>query len=289
MVNYPSDFIKSWGYNNLLNLYASQISTRAKVDIIYHPGLRKLAISPDKIKIQSVIPGDHNDYGKEMQRFITGNAQAMVECSGMDAWHTYGVGTRSLSKLRAKGYRVVIFDGGHHLPTLGLSPDIIIIPQMAGYAVHAKTLDGIKANTIKEMAADIHSHTVIATVPRWALVKNRRSLNIITHKVLKACYYKNNVTEPLQPDCCPGLSKSRGVIFAYVNRYYAGDLYNFIKNGELIGLNDVRKIYLAFDYNYLSKPQAEQYTEKLHQILKVPVIRVNEPVKTFNVLFQGGR
>ncbi|MEN6461694.1 MAG: hypothetical protein ABFC94_10035 [Syntrophomonas sp.] len=283
MVNYPSDFIKSLGYNNLLDLYASQVSSRSDFNIIYNPGLRKCNIILGNIKTQSVIPGDYNNYGEEMQRFIIGDKQAIIECSGLDAWHTSKTGAKYLAQIRDKGYRVVVFDGGHHLPTLGLSPDLIIVPEMAGYAVHAYMLDGIKVDVIKQMAADIKSPSVIVTVPRWALVKSDASLNNMTRRVFKECYYRNDVNESFKPICTSGMSKNNGVVFAYINRQ---DINSIMSNCRELGLKDVRKIYVAFNYNYFSEPGAEQFRESMQESLGLPVLRVNEPVKTFNVLFR---
>jgi hypothetical protein len=283
MVNYPTDFIKSLGYNNLLDLYASRVSSRSDFNIIYNPGLRKCNIVLDNIKTQSVIPGDYNNYGNEMQQFITGDKQAIIECSGLDAWHTSKTGAKYLAQIRDKGYRVVVLDGGHHLPTLGLSPDLIIIPEMTGYAVHAYMLDGIKVDNIKKMAADINSQSVIVTVPRWALVKSNASLNNITRRIFKECYYRNNVNESFKPICTPGMSKSNGVVFAYINHQSVNLI---LSKCRALGLDDVRKIYVAFNYNYINEPEAEQFRKDMQESLGIPVSRVNEPLKTFNVLFR---
>lgn len=283
MVNYPSDFIKSIGYNNLLDLYAAQVSSHSDFNIIYNPGLRKCNAVTKNIKTKSVIPGDYNNFRKDMQQFMAGDQQAIIECSGLDAWHTTREGVKYLHRIREKGYRVVVFDGGHHLPTLGLAPDLIIVPVMDGYAVHAYMLDGIKSDVIKQMAADIDSPSVIVTVPRWALVKNAASLNNITHRVLKECYYRNNANEPFNPICTTGMSKSSGVIFTYINHQ---SIKSILSNCRKLGLKNVRKIYIAFNYNFINEPEAEQFCNDLQQSLGLPVIRVNEPVKTFNVLFK---
>jgi hypothetical protein len=283
MVNYPSDLVKSLGYNYLLNIYASRVCSLTDVNFIYNPGLRKLDFDLNNMQIQTVMPGNHN-YVQEVEKFITGNGQALVECSGLDAWHTTREGSKYLTSVKAKGYRVVVFDGGHHLATLGLEPDLIMIPQMGGYAVHAYMLDGIKVSTIKKIAGEIHSNSVIVTVPRWALVKNSVSLSGLAGKIFKECYYREKSGENFQPVGRPGMSKYNGIILTYVNSRHSLD--QTLENWRLLNLSDVNKIYIAFNYSSISEPKADEFCANMQKSLGIPVQRVNEPVKTFNVLFR---
>lgn len=285
MINYPTDIMKAVGYNQGLNLYAAIISRYCPITLVYNPGLRMLAETPGKIRIQAVIPAEHNDYIRSAQSMLK-RGGAIVECSGMDAWHTTASGRDYLIKLRKNSYRVVVMDGGHHLPTMGLAPDIILVPAAAGYAVHTVTLDGIKVNQIIKIARSLKSDSVIAVTPRWALVKNQKSLDILTRRIIAKSHYRN-YPESFQPLCRSGVSERNGIITAYVNRNYADNLKLLRKSCSEIGLKRSKIIYLAFDYSILSQDQAAEYAQKLQGLIHKPVIVVNEPVKVNTVMFRG--
>jgi hypothetical protein len=177
-------------------------------------------------------------------------------------------------------------DGGHHLPTLGLSPDIIIVPAAAGYAVHAATLDGIRVEQITAIVRQNRTKVVVAVVPRWALVKNQRSLDLLTRRIMAASFYRDS-QEAFAPECRPGISQHNGVISAYVNRAYANDVNIMYRLCQQIGLDQTRFIYLAFDYSLLSEVEAQKYTEDLQGLCHKKVIRSNEPVKVSTVFLRG--
>ncbi len=288
MVNYPSETLKSLGYNNLLEFYAEKVSTRADCKIIYNPGLRKLDFPLDKVIVQAIIPGRSKNYSNIIDQMLADKCGAIVECSALDSWHSSGNGLKYLQKIRESAYRVVIFDGGHHLPTIGLEPDIIIIPQIAGYAVHSYMLDGMKVSKVLSLAREVCSPSVIVTVPRWALVKNEKSLIDITQKILLSSNYTDISREPSEPLAERRISKYGGVIFAYINKDYSNDIHLFLKRLNSLGINNINKICLAFDYNYISKEEAEAFLTIIHENTKIPVERVNEPVKVTGV-FWGER
>lgn len=285
MINYPTDIMKAAGYNQVLDVYASLVSQHCPITLVHNPGLRQLSLEPEKIQVEAVIPQEHNDYLHSAQNALK-HGGAIVECSGMDAWHTTDTGRDYLTRLRKNTFRVVVMDGGHHLPTLGLSPDIILVPAAAGYAVHAVTLDGIKVEQIIKIAHDVKSDSVIAVIPRWALVKNQKSLEILTRRIMAASYYRES-PEPFVPSCRPAVSQRNGVITAYINRGYAADINSLYKACQQLDLDKTRFIYVAFDYSVIREAEAEKYTQKLQSLCHKIVARVNEPVKVSNVLFRG--
>lgn len=285
MVHYPTDIMKSIGYNQVLGLYASVVSRHCPITLVDNPGLRLLPDEPEQMQIQAVIPTQHNDYLHAAQNALK-HGGVIVECSGMDAWHTTAVGKDYLIKLRKNNYRVVVMDGGHHLPTLGLDPDIILVPAAAGYAVHATTLDGIKVKNIIKVAHDVKSDAVIAVIPRWGLVKHQKSLEVLTRRIMAQSYFRTH-EEPFQPLCRPGVSARKGVITAYVNRTYAQDVRLLYQTSRKIGLDKAKRLYLAFDYNQISPQAAQTYARSLQQLSRKPVFPVNEPVKVSNVFFRG--
>lgn len=183
---------------------------------------------------------------------------------------------------------MVVFDGGHHLPSLGLAPDIIIVPELGGYAVHAEMTDGISVQRILEMVREAGCPVMVVKIPRWGLVKNETSLANITKTVLQ-----NNTRfrrdETFNPVACPRMSKYGGSIFAWVNRDYIRDRKCLARRIESLGLDDVKRVYLAFDYHYIGTDEADNICCNLSHRFRIKVERVNDPVKVANVLFWSGR
>ncbi|MDD2372563.1 MAG: hypothetical protein WC109_08505 [Syntrophomonadaceae bacterium] len=285
MINYPSPLIKSLGYQQGLNLYAHMVSTRSRYDFISSPGLRKL----DNLEgtVRAVTPEQGRNFASILDKHLAQGSSCIIECSELDTWHSSPAGLQYLRKMRPRTYRVVIFDGGHHLPSLGLSPDIIIIPRLAGYAVHSYTLDGVKIATIEKMARECGIPSVIVTVPRMALVKNETAMENITVRILDSCP-RQEVAADFNPVANSRMSKYNGFIFAYIDRNYAKNPALFNKRVGELGTKGVKKIYLAFDFKYSSKQQASNYCQQLEGNWELPVECVNQPVKVMNV-FWGGR
>jgi len=171
MINYPSPLIKSLGYEQGLNLYAYMFSTHSSYNFISNPGLRKLDNHEEIVR--AVTPEESGNFASILDKHLAGGSSCIIECSELDTWHSSPAGLQYLKEMRPQTYRAIIFDGGHHLPSLGLSPDIIIIPRLAGYAVHSYTLDGVKIAIIEKMAQECGIPSVIVTVPRMALVKTK--------------------------------------------------------------------------------------------------------------------
>ena len=285
MINYPSPLIKSLGYRQGLDLYASMVSTRSSYYFIYNPGLRKLNNPGGKIR--AVTPEEGRNFPSMLDQHLTGGCSCIIECSELDTWHSTPTGLQYLEEMRPRAYRAIIFDGGHHLPSLGLSPDIIIIPRLAGYAVHSYTLDGVKIATIEKLAHECGIPSVIVTVPRMALVKNEIAMGNITSRILNSCL-RQGTGEEFKPMARPRISKYNNFIFAYIDSNYAENPGLFNKRVGELGIKGVKKIYLAFDFKYSSKQQASDYCQQLEENWERPVECVNQPVKVMNV-FWGGR
>lgn len=285
MINYPSPLIKSLGYEQGLNLYAYMFSTRSSYNFISNPSLRKLD-NPGK-GVQAVTPEEGGNFASILDEHLAGGSSCIIECSELDTWHSSPAGLQYLKEMRPQTYRAIIFDGGHHLPSLGLSPDIIIIPRLAGYAVHSYTLDGVKIATIEKMAQECGIPSVIVTVPRMALVKNEIAMENITSRILNSCL-RQEIKEDFKPMARHRISKYNDFFFAYIDHTYSKNPDLFSKRLEELGVKGVKKIYLAFDFKYSSKQEAGNYCEQLEEKLKLPVECVNQPVKVMNV-FWGGR
>lgn len=285
MVNNPS--FRPPGYNWLLNLYAAQVSGSG-INIVYNPGIRKIETPLQSIQAKAVLPDDSLGYKERLKQLLKEDCGALVECSALDTWHTTREGQDYLMKIRSQAYRVVVLDGGHHLPTLGLAPDILIIPRIHGYAAHSYMLDGIKIDKILEMVKNAQVPAVIVTVPRWALVKNEQCLINITEQVLSSLQYNHDLPDPsFSPVAKLRISKYGRSVFTYIDREYAGDLPLFLQQIETLGIQDVDRIYLAFNFKYTSLSEAEEYRFKVQTRLKRSVEIVNQPVKVTNAFWSG--
>lgn len=284
LMNSPSEAIKRVGYNNLLNFYADYRLPDNDIKILYNPGLRKLNIDLQQASIYAHLPQQEKSYCQVMNDFLQSDHQVMVECSGLDCWHSSKEGSAFLPRLRAKAYRVVIFDGGHHLPTLGLAPDIIIVPVYKGYAVHGYMRDGMKITHLLGLLRSSHSQTILVTVSRWRLVKSENSLTGITRQVLNQLDFNESRPEPLQISCQPRISQYHSHLFVYVNKEYAQNPDLVVKRCRQLGLNKIKKIFVAFDYAVISQAQAELYVKMLQSQIGRPVLMVNEPLKVLDLV-----
>jgi len=286
LLNDPSQRVKMAGYNGLLNFYADLRLQEDDIKILYNPGLRKMDMDLKQVVIKAGLPNQEIRYSQQMDRFLQSDGQVLVECSGLDGWHTSAEGQAYLPSLRAKAYRVVIFDGGHHLPTLGLAPDIIIVPVYKGYAVHGYMQDGLKISRLLKLLRDSHSQAILVTVSRWRLVKNEASLTGITRQVLSKLSFSKAKPEVLKIACKPRMSQYHSQLFIYVNQDYVQNPAGLIENCRLLGLGDSKKINLAFDYAWISPEDAEDYVRDIQKQLGRKVERINEDLKVTDLIYR---
>ncbi len=286
VANHTEIVVHTAAYQSLVQIYGrSQLFSRDS-KILYSPGLRRLPAVANSTEIYANLPGMEKSYSRQMEGFMRSDAQMIVECSGLDGWHTSREGSACLPALRSHAYRVVIFDGGHHLPTLGLAPDIIIVPAFKGYAVHGYMRDGMRVEKILEILSANHIPTNMATVSRWHLVKTETSLQDVSREVLGRLDYAAERPEPFAANCRPRISKYGGVIFIYANEEYINQPVMVTKYCRQLDLNDVHTVYIAFDFNAIKPAQAETYAQKLAQKLGVKAEIVNEPVKVSSLLLK---
>ncbi len=288
VVNYPSEKLKPAAYGKLIGYYSSCRSKTMSPHIIYNSGLRNINIDTRNPRVMAIIPDENPNYSQIMERFLAGPAQAIVECSGLDTWHSSAAGLRYLTRINRKAYRVVIFDGGHHLPTLGMNPDIIIIPEFRGYAAHGYMQDGIKVAAVLDMLKASHMPAVVATVPRFRLVKTEDSLSRAAQAVIRQTIVREGYKTAAAPQCRDRISKYRGQMYIYVNDEYARDMNRLLENCRSLDTRDVNNVYVAFDYGCIPLPSAEDYAANLAEQLQVRVKIVNEPVKVSDLLFKLG-
>lgn len=287
MVNNPDERLKRIVWQPVLSYYAAQINYTEHIDLIYTPGIRKLAIPKEDVVVKAVIPNNDNNYEQIVNKVLQTKGFALTQCSAMDSWHTSNKGQSYLKKMYRKGYRAVVFDGGHHLPTLGLVPDIIIVPQMAGYTLHSYMRDGMKIARLVALAEELKLPTTIAVLPRWAVIKHEKALENITQEILINNTYKTAPAQEINITADTRMSKYNNTILIYINNRYYKEPLLLLKSIKGLGTDDVKKIYLAFDYNNINKQEAKVFVAWLKKELAIEVEMVNEPVNFFNVFWGG--
>ncbi|NLV22115.1 MAG: hypothetical protein GXY49_09040 [Syntrophomonadaceae bacterium] len=286
MVNNTEMVVHTAAYESLVEIYGRTPLLSQDSKIFYSPGLRRLPGAQNRSDIYTGLPGIKKSNRQQMEEFMCSDAQMIVECSGLDGWHTSREGSAWLPVLRNQAYRVVVFDGGHHLPTLGLAPDIIIVPSFRGYAVHGYMQDGMRVDKILEILTASHIPTAMATVSRWRLVKTDSSLQSISREILNRLDFADEEPEPFKVNCRPRISKYGGYIFIYANEEYIKQPDLVTKYCRQLGLDDVCIAYIAFDYAVIKPTRAGIYAQKLQQEIGVKTEIVNEPVKTSSLLLR---
>lgn len=288
LIGNHTDWVVHHGaYQNLAEHYGRFRLPGQDSEIVYNPGLRKLPQAEKTLDVCTVLPGQDQSYPQQMQDFMNSGAKMIVECSGLDSWHTSREGSAWLPALRSQAYRAVIFDGGHHLPTLGMAPDIIIVPVFQGYAVHGYMRDGMRADKILEILSSNQIPIVMATVSRWRLVKTEDSLRGISREVMDQLEPAAEGSRLFTADCCPRISKYKGRLFIYANDEYIKQPHLVSKYCLQLGLEDVSGAYIAFNYDAITPAQAHRYALKLQKKLGVRMEIVNQPVKVSNLLFHA--
>lgn len=281
--NNPPDWFKLIGYNQILDLYGSLTARYAPVELIYDPGLREIDALPTA-SVKAVIPGENQACGKIIAAELDRPPRALIECSALDSWHTTPAGQISLTQLRSTTYRVVVFDGGHHLATLGLEPDILLVPSLKGIAAHGYMRDGLEVKQLQAIVEELQIPTVIAVVPRWALVKRPVCLELLTQRILDKARKKNSFeTGFFTPRAARGISYYHGTVLAYVSQKQMQDLVGYAALVKAAA-PDLKEVYLAVDFNQTDPGQAQKWARSLSVELGDPVTIVNLPVKTSDLM-----
>ncbi|MDI6717159.1 MAG: hypothetical protein QME63_09485 [Actinomycetota bacterium] len=157
---------------------ASQISTGA---------FKNTAGSMNNFTIAVIEPYDLQDKNPATRRriikrvdelAIQGKIDAIVEASASDVIRDSTWGIKQVQRLRQAGViRCVIFDGGHHVRSLALNPDILLIPTIYFknnlYASHWFTRDSVPLKDLKKVLRDEGIDSIVALFPRIGIpIKN---------------------------------------------------------------------------------------------------------------------
>ncbi|MEA1960323.1 MAG: hypothetical protein U9N81_03370 [Bacillota bacterium] len=285
---FPDRTQKEWsaaGGNNMLSIVGSLLSSHARFNIVYNPGLRDIGVQQEKLRIRTILPHTGRSYQTEMDDFLQSDDNVLIECSGMDTWHTSASGSSYLTVLRKQAYRVVVFDGGHHLSTLGMAPDIVIVPTYKGYAVHGYMRDGIQVKTLVQLLQVSESPIILVTVPRWRLVKQETCLTTFCAAILIGL----KVNKPHKEwvfQTRPRISRWNNNIYAYVNKQLIQDRDLLLRYCNELKVNKTDRMYVAFDYRFIKQKDTLAYIEWFQQEIGVPVRCVNDPVKVADLILR---
>ncbi len=279
----PPAWFRILGYNQMLDAYGKITAQYAPLNWVFDPGLRS-GWAGQTGSAYALLPTDDQDHQSRIDSAMQTDPLALIECSAVDAWHTTAAGQSYLDLIRDKTYRVVVFDGGHHLPTLGLQPDILLIPALYDTAVHSYMRDGMSVQTLQQLLEKIDSPSVAVTVPRWLVVKRPGNLETITERIIRESDYRSDGQDTaFNPRTSPGMSCYNGYILAYINRADLGNSADYaIRLRELDP--EIKEVFLAFNYNDIDQDEATVWADQVGVQLGTAVTIVNRPVKVSDLL-----
>ncbi len=128
---------------------------------------------------------------------VKGKINAIVEATASDIARANPWGLKETGRLRGAGViRCVIFDGGHHIGTLPLKPDILLIPTIyykgKPSASHWYTRDTVPLHKLEDALKSEAINSVIARFPRDGLpVKNPNGMAGLVRQSLIDIVKKN--------------------------------------------------------------------------------------------------
>jgi hypothetical protein len=290
-----------------VNQYGAAVSRMVRLEVV-HPGtLRSGILTPDEIVQMSkdnwvglswqelqdyegepetftvvAVTPDASQYSEVINDCLDKGVKVIVESSGMDAWHATEDGLQGLKKMTSKAMRVVVFDGGHHLPTLALQPDLIIVPLTKGYVAHGYTRDAMKIDELLTMLRREQIRCPVVSIPRWGLVKTPASMNRIAIRALA----KIPLGEPVS-DHEGQILGSRCTGYGEASFWYVSHIGKL--NWEWLESVDVKlkRIYIAFNYDCINREMAAEFVKSMRRP-GVQAIIVNEPLDVAGVIFRGG-
>lgn len=239
--------------------------------------------SPDAGKQVTLltVPPYRTDY-RWLNRMPVTGARVVVESSEIDQWHTTPAGLRNLKKMRPHALRVVVFDGGHHLPTLALLPDVIIVPVTSGYAAHGYMKDAISLQKLVRIIRREHLPCAVMTMPRWALIKTEQPMAQAAVRCVSLLPEPEARPEPMGTVLEHRVTMRQDAAYIYIasGGGMADDLAIRLKK------NAIRRVYLGVNYGAVSPEEARQMARKL-AAEQLNVQLVNEPCNVMQLMIRG--
>ncbi len=292
----------------MVNGYGAAVADLAPLEVIHQGGLRDGILTaknrkqlaegkwtglnwrelphykpkPEALAVLAVTP-DASDYEAIVSGCLEKRIKVVVESSGMDAWHSTARGWGGLEKLTAGVLRVVVFDGGHHLPTLGLQPDLLVVPVTMGYIAHGHTRDAMRVEDLSAILEREQIECPVVAVPRWGLVKTTASMNRIVMRALAAAAtgdVRHHPEGEVLGSRCTRYGEASFLYVDHVRKMNWGWLESAAADG-------VKRVYLAFNYDLVSPEQAQEVIQKLKRS-GLQVKLANEPLHVAGIIVRGG-
>ncbi len=149
--------------------------------LVYTPHEKKENnICEEMKKLSDVVRAAHNLHIK-----------VIVDCSYSDRLRRMPEGFNSVLLCKQYGIRrIVVFDGGHHLASLPLNPDFILLPLTAvgnhmRYVNHAFMRDAIPLNNVSEIVNHLELDTVMMHTSRIrTIAKTKGSMGELARQIL---------------------------------------------------------------------------------------------------------
>lgn len=223
------------------------------------------------------------DFQGLLDRATYRTAGVLVECSALDAWHTTQPGFQALQKLRKHTLRIVVFDGGHHLPTLGIAPDLILVPVTRGFAAHGHTMDAMRVEVLLKTIRREGLSTPVVAVPRFGLVKTAKPMETIAVRAIRAAGIQPGSAVTYRTHC--GRRAWRGCTILNRAAFCSLSDPSALRQERIAKLqaDRVLRIYLSLNYARFTAADREALIQRLKQA-GIEGIVVNEPVNVGRIL-----
>lgn len=118
-------------------------------------------------------------------------ARLIVDCTDADLARLTPAGWQSVRAAKQAGlWRMVVFDGAHHLPALAAAPELLLLPLLnAGgqrLIIHGYVRDALPLPVLQRTLRRSGSHPVLVTLPRLSLpLKENLPLGLVVRQALR--------------------------------------------------------------------------------------------------------
>lgn len=203
-----------WGYGQL-GLALSRLSPPPEV---LYAGERLPAGSPQAVRtvfsprrVRRIWTGGRTlplVLARETQRDINRGARVVIDATLADLGRLVNPARKQALGLRQSGVvRVVIWDGAHHLSTLCLEPDVMIVPVLRGaggrrMVCHGRLKDAVPLEDLLQLLSSIGWRGWVLGVPRLlTLAKADRSVDYWAREALHSIVRATPASRARRPAC----------------------------------------------------------------------------------------
>lgn len=144
-------------------------------------------------------------------------ARLMVDCTNADLARLTPAGWRSVLRAKQAGlWRLVVFDGAHHLPALAADPELLLLPILRSgreaLIIHGYVRDALPLASLQRVLANTGLEPAILTIPRFSLpLKENLPLRLVALQVLRRVAERGAPLSPAGKPRQPGTRFSRRI------------------------------------------------------------------------------